>query len=177
MASRPTTNPKGHEMNQNLIPEPHHSQIARFIREADASIRNGGEIPAALILSNSKTGTKQVLILDMRTAPEKEASFGIARAISRRLGADTVFFMSETWTLTPEDRPRTNEILNRYGSLSAYPNRQDTASFMVGTLTGWYLAQCPIFTCKSKIARRKLGLAKWCPADMVDGYLAKILQN
>ena len=67
----------------------------------------------------------------------------VVRAASE-IEADFAITTIESWSLTPQDRPRRDEICAKYGSLREYPGRVEAAWFVLETLEGSFASQAAI---------------------------------
>jgi hypothetical protein len=151
--------------------------IETFVEITDSNLRKGNPFKALMVLINTKSHHAQTLSPDMKSAQTKDASVKFAKHVAKQMSADTMFLMSEAWSLSTKDLLRFEEILDRYGSIGSYPKRIDIAVFQLATDEGWFSATAPILRLPPSSKRRKLGLISWNGADQVEGSFAEILPN
>lgn len=122
------------------IPERYHVTIDPLIAHARRLLESGESLAALAFVVNLAKHQITPVVLDDSTEESKDSS---ARAISMTAamtGADFIFQVREGWTLSPQDMPRYEEIVEEYGSIGASPYAQDVAVFSLETTHGTWIA-------------------------------------
>jgi hypothetical protein len=161
----------------DLVPSGYRPLLRKLLLEAEATLRGGARIPSVYFLGNTLSGAVESVPILTGSIQEKERSAESARYVADFVHADFVVTLSEAWALPPSKLARAQEILNKYGSISAYPGKQDIAWLNLETLTGGFSASAPILPVPPSKKRRRLGPVTWVRTDSAEGVLSGVLRN
>ena len=140
---------------------------------ARATLERGEPIPPTMWL----VAQDEIFEMPMDTSSEaaREESAHRCRQLCEVQQVEAVLHVAEAWGLSEKDAPRHQVILEKYGSVAAYPGRRDIVSFQLETLDGYYNAIVPIVAKPPSKKKRTIGPVRFIRPTTVHGRLAGML--
>lgn len=126
------------------VPARYRSVVWGIVEATSAVINNGGQVSPCVIIGSTSAGEARRIDISLGSHESKQRSFELARQAASEIEADFAITTIESWSLTPQDRPRRDEICAKYGSLREYPGRVEAAWFVLETLEGSFASQAAI---------------------------------
>lgn len=128
----------------STIPTAYHAIIDPLIEHARQIAERGDPLGSIAFVGNLTTGQTYPVVIDSDSLGAKSRTAAMIRSLAAIHEADFIFSVSRTWMLPESKADRSEEIVERYGSIGASPYRVDSVSFTLETRHGLWIAQCPI---------------------------------
>lgn len=159
------------------VPSRYRSLVWAVVEAAAAMINNGGHLSPCVIVGSSVGGEAKRVDISLSNQDAKRKSFSLVREAAKDIEADFAITSIESWSLTPEDRPRRAEICAKYGSIQAYPGRVEAAWFVLETHDGAFASQAVIerIEAKGHMVRVMLDPEHFSLSDEMQGELVGLL--
>ena len=126
------------------LPERYLEIVLPFIGKARGFLEKGEPLSPIAFVGNFESGHIIPVVIDTASDESKDNSALAIRMAAESVYADFVFTVMEGWGLPKDKVARYEEIIERYGSISACPWKLDTANFMLETRHGVWGAQVPL---------------------------------
>lgn len=125
-------------------PAAYQSLIDPLIRAAKEILESGTRFLPIAYIGNFES--KKIIAIDIDTDSEisKDQSAKGMKLAAESINADFVFTIMEVWALREDKVPQSDQIIERYGSVSASPYAVDAISFTLETKYGLWVAQMQI---------------------------------
>ena len=156
-------------------PEAYFALIKPLIDAARGILEKGEALAPIAFVGNLGTGKTMQILLDSESEESKDRSAMAVRMAAEMLAADFVFVVMEVWGLPKDKMPRMDAIIDKYGSISACPFRVDTASFILETRYGVWVAQCEIRLKGLSKKKRTIGEPEFTFFKEVEGRFSRFL--
>ncbi|KAI5915571.1 hypothetical protein [Thauera sp. 2A1] len=162
-------------MANEIIPTKYLSTVQPLIAKARELLESGEELAAMVLVGNFTTGQFVPVPIDTTSPDERDAAAEDVRRTASIIDADYVFTIMEAWTLGPEHIKRSDEIIDRYGSVSASPYKVEVVSFLLETPYGLWVAQPRIKAKGISKKKRTFGDVEFQRLDEAQGRFADLL--
>lgn len=126
------------------VPAQYRSLVWGIVEATSAVINNGGQVSPCVIIGSTSGREARRVDISLASHESKHRSYELARQVASEIKANFAITSIESWSLTPQDRPRRDEICAKYGSLREYPGRVEAAWFVLETLEGTFSSQAVI---------------------------------
>jgi hypothetical protein len=139
------------------LPARYREFIEPFIAIARDHVEAGhGLVPLAFI-ANLESNRGVRVQVDTRDEAGKQRSARTIEKAAADMDADCIFTILEAWGLPTVMRPRYDELVERYGSITHCPFKVDAVNFILETRHGTWAGQAPIEPQGSEGTRRTFG--------------------
>lgn len=162
-------------MTSDLIPTKYLSTVQPLIAKARELLETGEELAAMALVGNFASGQFVPIPIDTTSPDERDHAAEQVRRTAAVIDADYVFTIMEAWALGPEHIKRSDEIIDRYGSVSASPYKIEVVSFLLETPYGLWAAQPRIKPKGHSKRRRTIGEVVFQRLDEAQGRFADLL--
>ncbi|GAB3644858.1 hypothetical protein [Ramlibacter alkalitolerans] len=160
---------------RSRIPKQFQEPVDNALAWAKGLLESGNTVPARFFVGNSDTGELFEVTIDTVDPDGRARAVHQARLLAAMHHADFVVSVIEAWALPAKDMPRHSDILEQYGSLAAYPGRQDVLAVQLETHEGIFSLQAPIRPKPPSKKKRVLAEVVLLQADAAVGQLANVL--
>jgi hypothetical protein len=141
--------------------------ILKVIEGAKSNLKNSTELmPTFFVGAGEKIS---IVGAPFSTEREKDVIADGIRAMAEELQADFVVFLSETWTLSPEDGKDFMENRHKYRSVSEHPRKKEAVTLMLETRFEVKMGMAEI------LPGREMGEIKWITPDSATGRFTNLL--
>lgn len=160
------------DKNKDLPPTRYVAILSDIIDKIQLNLKKYEQLhPVAFLLNEKKM---EIFASDFSNEKQKNYFAELLKQSARKMNADAVCFVAESWTLP--DKYRTKEdmdrILKQYGSISEFPERVEIVAIMLETREGKWTGMADIKPAKK--GRKMAGLS-WMKADMMEGRFSHLL--
>src|SRR5688500_18289723 len=131
-------------MSPLKLPARYRKFIEPFIAVARGRVEAGHGLRPFAFVASFGSDTSVPVQIDTRDDAGKQRS---ARAIEKAaadIDADCIFTILEAWGLPRDMRPRYDELVERYGSITNCPFKVDAVNFVLETRHGLWSGQVPL---------------------------------
>jgi hypothetical protein len=162
-------------MNTTEFPDIVKPLIDKVLQLSRAQMTEG-DVTAVTYVVNTAKDTMVPVEMHMPNEVSKDVSAALVKWTAKNVHADATIMVSEAWSLSREDAPKYKEILEKYGSLGAYPGKLDILMVSVETREGSWIGRAPI---ESKGKARRCGPLEVIKAEAngKDGRFSKFLPD
>jgi hypothetical protein len=158
------------------LPPRYHEIIWPMIEKAKGFLEKGEKLSPLAFIGNFETGQVVPILINTLDDSRKDASAIAIGLAAESMAADYIFTVIEGWGLPKYKLSKYEEIIERYGSISASPYKIDTANFMLETRYGVWGAQVLLkFKAPSKKRRTFAAPVALIFMDGVEGRFAGLL--
>jgi hypothetical protein len=126
------------------MPDAYRAVIDPLIAMARTIMERGETLQAIAFIGNFTRQSVQQVLMNNTSEAAKDASCDLVARVAAQHDADFVFIISEAWALREDKVQQMEQILARYGSISACPYRIDSATFSLETRHGLWFGQATI---------------------------------
>ena len=126
------------------IPEIYQKHIQAIVSTMREFLQSGKELSAITFLGKFNAGIAPIP-MDCRSERSKDESAALVLAVAQEVKPDFVVMISEAWTLpegTTEEQMK--KIYAEYGSVAAYPHREEIVCISLETRQGDWLGRSHI---------------------------------
>jgi hypothetical protein len=157
------------------MPPKYMEVVAPMVDKAREILESGESLQPFAFVGNFETGQILPVLIDTRDDRAKDSSAETIRLAAEQTKADFVFTVMEALGLPKDKMHRYEEILEKYGSIGASPYRIDTASFVLETAYGVWLAQATIKPKGYSKKKRTFGKIDFMFGVQLEGRFAGLL--
>ncbi len=167
-------------MPHTLLPEQYRNMVAAYVFNARFLLEEGQALQAFIFIG-TLTGTlsgsteQHAVPVDTSSRQGKEMSADHARKVALLCQADYVLHLTESWSLNATDSKKIDAILEKYGSISAYPGRISIVAFVLEADEGVFVGTAPIKALGRSKSKRTISEPVFVKGDYAQGTLSNIL--
>lgn len=162
-------------MLSEIIPPKYLSTVQPLIAKARELLESGDELAAMALVGNFTTGQFVPVPINSTSPDDRNNAAEQVRRTAAIVDADYVFTIMEAWTLGPEHIKRSDEIIDRYGLVSASPYKVEVVTFLLETPYGLWVAQPRIKAKGISKKKRTFGEVRFERLDEAQGRFAHLL--
>lgn len=151
--------------------------VASVIETAEGFLRSGQEVEAVAFVGSSSERNVVPMAMDMGSDRAKDKSSESIRMAAQALGADFVLFVAESWASRVTDKGKAAELLAKYGSVSALPDKHkmEVVLFSLETRDGLWMAMPEIVPLGHSKKKRTMKAVSFVKADESRGRFVNLL--
>lgn len=153
----------------NAIPEQYQKHVAQFLLNAEEHVNSGGKLPIAFLASKQNDDTDHIHGCKNGVQQSIDVAVAQVRAHVRKFRLDYVISQMQVVTLPVTDRESVLQILDQYGSISAYPGKVTVVYFQLETKDDLYLATVRLVPKRNSAMQMMLGDVVWRVAHTEEG--------
>jgi hypothetical protein len=157
------------------LPQAYLDIVLPLIDRARVFLENGESLQPFAFVGNHTTQQILPILIDTATDTSKDQSVELIKAAAGEIQADFVFTIMEAWGLPKDKMHRYQEIIDKYGSISASPYKIDTAAFMVENQYGVWGCQMTLKPKGYSKKKRTFGKVDLQFMDGVEGRFVGLL--
>jgi hypothetical protein len=140
--------------------------VQKVVEQAKANLKTSELLPTFFVGNTDK----MVMIgAQWEDEGDKDMVAYRVKRIAHEIGADYVIFVSESWTIKPEDAPEFMANRDKYRSVSDFPKCFEVVMFSIETPTSMRMGMAPI------LEGREMGEIKWHQPDQSEGRFSNFL--
>lgn len=153
------------------LPMPVAKIVKAAIDHTRAEMNEGHGVKPAAFVCNSDTGLLTVVIAHFEDESDKDAFSTAIQGQVKKIDADVVVLIAESWALPRElGVEKALALLDKYGSISACPERVEVVHISVETNNAYYISQ-------PKIENRSFGEPSFTKVGYGGGRFTQFLSR